>query len=86
MVLSADGIDTTVIFEAGSTSNFTVLFNISDDEVALEPLESYDASLQSTTSVCLGSPGVTRVNTLDGNRSTQNNYTCMLACREFILL
>ena len=63
--LSADGIDTTVIFEAGSTSNSTnVLFNISDGEVALEPLESYDAALQSTTSVCLGSPGVTRVNIL----------------------
>ena len=87
MVLSADGIDTTVIFEAGSTSNSTnVLFNISDDEVALEPLESYDAALQSTTSVRLGSPGVTRVNTLDDDRSTQNNYTCMLVCREFILL
>jgi len=79
-----------VIFEAGSTSNSTnVFFNISDDEVALEPLESYDTVLtllQSTTSVRLGSPGVTGVNTLDGNRSTQNIYTCMLACREFILL
>ena len=67
--LSADGIDTTVIFEAGSTSNSTnVLFNISDDEVALEPLESYDTVLtllQSTTSVRLGNPSLTRVNILD---------------------
>ena len=69
IVLSADGINTTVVFEAGSTSNSTnVFFNISDDEVALEPLESYVTVLtllQSTTSVRLGSPSLTRVNILD---------------------
>ena len=63
-------------FEAGSTSNSTsVFFNINDDEVALEPPESYDAVLtllQSTTSVRLGSPSLTTVNILDEDSKTYN--------------
>ena len=71
LLFSADG---TVTFEAGSTSNSTsVFFNISDDEVALEPPESYDAVLtllQSTTSVRLGSPSLTTVYILEDDSKT----------------
>lgn len=70
IVQSADGIDTNVTFEAGfgSLNSTSVSFNISNDDIALEVLESYNVVLrlpQPTTGVRLGNLSVTRVNILD---------------------
>ena len=70
MVISADGIDELLTFGAGADApNRTdIVFNITDDDVALEAIERYIASLEvlpGSLGVQVGDPSETSVAILD---------------------
>ena len=92
IVQSADGIDTTVIFKAGFgfLNSTSVSFNISNDDVALEELESYNVVLrlpEPTTGIRLGNPSVTTVNILDEDGKcyyARHTLSYLLKCHSLI--
>ncbi len=70
MEISASGFDEVVTFEAGSDADnsITVQFTLTDDEVALEAIESYIGSLDivgNPEGVTLGMIDTTTVNVQD---------------------
>ena len=67
---SAAGIDQVVTFGAGpdAPNTISIMFNLTDDDVALEAIERYVASLSvvdSSSGVIVTQPSVTTINVLD---------------------
>lgn len=73
IVQSAASVDTVITFLAGQTAPdvINIPINITDDDVALEAIESYVASLeiiQPAPNVLIGAHPTTSVNVLDEDR------------------
>jgi hypothetical protein len=73
VAVSAEGIDTVVTFEAGTSApdSISIQFGINDDDVGLEPVETYAVTFEILTLSGLVQPGMpadTIVNILDIDR------------------
>jgi hypothetical protein len=60
VVVSAEGINTTVIFQAGTSvsNSISIPFGINDDDVGLEDVETYTVRFEILSSTDLVQPGM----------------------------
>ena len=80
--ISAAGINTVVTFEAGPSApnSIAIRFNITDDDVVLEPVEHYLATLtvDMSTGVRVIQPDATTVNILDNDGISLYTLSCIV--------
>ena len=88
IVQSASGIDQNITFSE-TTNSILVSFDLTDDLVALEPVEQYDVRLEllvDDSRIMFGSPEVTTINVLDDDGVFRiSAYSSFYECTMYIV-